>query len=88
MWQLTGRKFAAKIMLAVCSEKVQKEAERKLQSAAAEQARSNRLSEVDKERTILAKQIQEAEEEMKAVRHEMEPLNEQKAKLVMQLKQV
>ena len=59
-----------------------------MQAAAAEQERSDRLSEVEKERRNLAVKIQEAEDEMKSIRLELDPLNEQKAKLVAQLKQV
>ncbi len=69
-------------------ERADKEAERKLQWAAAEQERSDRLSEVEREQREATDRVQNAEAEMKVLQLEMEPLNEQKAKLVAQLKQV
>lgn len=71
-----------------CREKADKEAKRKLRWAAAEQERSKQLLGVEKEQKELADRIEAAEAEIKALQLDMEPLNEQKAKLVAQLKQV
>ena len=71
-----------------CRAKADKEAERKVRWAAAELERSKRLLGVEREQKELADRIQAAEAEMKALQLDVEPLNEQKAKLVAQLKQV